>query len=332
MHIPDGFVDAKTAVAAAVISTIGLGIALHNVRRCFPARRIPLLGLAAAFIFAAQMLNFPVAGGTSGHIIGAVLAAVLLGPSAAIIVLSTVLILQCFMFADGGVTALGTNIFNMAIVATLTGYGVYRLVLRAAGGTLRGRLLGIAFGSWCSTVAASIACSSQLALSETVTWGIAFPAMTWVHMLIGIGEALITTLVVAAVIRVRPELLADKDLPLNIEPRYRELAAYGLLLTVGLSIFVAPFACGWPDGLEKVAGALGFAGKAAGKPLFAAPLPDYAVPDIKSAVASTAIAAGVGTLIAFLLAYLLARFLASRAKGADDTVKKGDSCCASRSA
>ena len=121
MHIPDGFLDAKVAVTTGVLATAGLGFALRQARRTLPPRRVPLLGLAAAFIFAAQMLNFPVAGGTSGHMIGAVLAAVLLSPSAAVIVLSAVLIVQCLVFADGGLSALGANIFNMGIVGGVGG-------------------------------------------------------------------------------------------------------------------------------------------------------------------------------------------------------------------
>ena len=110
MHIPDGFIDGKTAATTALLSAAGVGLALRQVRRRLPPRRVPLLGLAAAFLFAAQMVNFPVAGGTSGHLVGGVLAAALLGPSAAIVVLTTVLIVQCFLFADGGVLALGANI------------------------------------------------------------------------------------------------------------------------------------------------------------------------------------------------------------------------------
>jgi hypothetical protein len=109
MHIPDGFIDGKTAAATALLSAVGVGLALRQVRRRLAPRRVPLLGLAAAFLFAAQMVNFPVVGGTSGHLLGGVLAAALLGPSAAIVVLTTVLIVQCFLFADGGVLALGAN-------------------------------------------------------------------------------------------------------------------------------------------------------------------------------------------------------------------------------
>jgi cobalt/nickel transport system permease protein len=252
------------------------------------------------------MLNVPVAGGTSGHLIGGVLAAVLLGPGAAVVVITAVLILQCLMFADGGLTALGANIFNMGIVAPGIGYGAYRLLCRAAGESLRARLFATAFAAWVSTVAAAIACAGELALSGTVAWGVAFPAMAGVHVLIGLGEALITALVVAAVARTRPDLVAAEA---GRERSYGGMVAYGLLISVGLAVFVGPFACGWPDGLEKVAATLGFEHRAAGKSLVAAPLPDYAVPGIPSRVLSTVIAGAAGTLVAFVLAFLLARFL-----------------------
>lgn len=308
MHIPDGFLDAKTAVAAGACAAAGLAVALHRVRRDFPPRRVPLIGLAAAFVFAAQMLNFPVAGGTSGHLIGAVLAAVLLGPSAAVLVMSSVLILQCFLFADGGVTALGANLFNMALVAPTVGYGVYRAVGRLAGAGLRGRLLATGFAAWCSTVAAALVCAGELALSGTVAWRAAFPAMAGVHLLIGLGEAAITTLVVAAVARARPELVHEPDRAAGWR-RHADVAAYGLLVAIGLAVFVAPFASPWPDGLSWVAARLGFAGRGAA----AASATRYAVPGLGTGAASTALAGAVGTVVAFALAYALARALTPRA-------------------
>ncbi|MEI7730835.1 MAG: energy-coupling factor ABC transporter permease [Verrucomicrobiota bacterium] len=307
MHIPDGFLDGKTAVAGTVISAGALALAMRQIRRRLTPARVPLIGLAAAFVFAAQMLNFPVYGGTSGHLIGATLAAVLLGPSAAMLVLSAVLILQCLLFNDGGVTALGANIFNMAILATGTGYGVYLAVRRIAGSSLRVQLLATAFAAWVSTVAAAIGCAGQLALSGTVAWNLALPAMTLVHLVIGIGEAFITTLVVAAIARTRPELLSESSQP-NLQPQAGELVTHGLLISLGLAIFVAPMACSWPDGLEAIATRLGFEHKAAA-PLFAAPLPDYVIPGLHSATVGTAIAGALGTIVAFALAYLLARWL-----------------------
>jgi cobalt/nickel transport system permease protein len=308
VHIPDGFLDLNTALATGAIATAALGIALADVRRTVPPRRIPLIGLAAAFVFAGQMLNFPVAGGTSGHLIGAVLVAVLLGPSAAVLVMSAVLILQCLMFADGGVTALGANVFNMAVVAPAVGYVVYRLLARTAGDGLRGRLFAAAFAAWASTVAAAVACAGELALSGTVAWKVALPAMAGVHLLIGLGEAVITTLVVAAIARARPELLVLGN-GSDARVRYGVLAAQGVLVSLGLALFVAPFACGWPDGLERVAGRLGFGNRAPTVPLLASPLPDYRIPGVGSAGLSTVVAGVAGTLIAFAVAWLVAVLL-----------------------
>jgi cobalt/nickel transport system permease protein len=219
-----------------------------------------------------------------------------------------VLILQCFLFADGGVTALGANILNMGILAPNLGYVIYRLMQRLSGSTLRGRLFATAFAAWCSTVAAAILCAGELTVSNTIGWQVAFPAMTTIHLLIGIGEAVITTLVVFALAKSRPEVLAD-SVPTEIQPRMRGLLVYGLLIAAALAIFVAPFACSWPDGLDHVATVLGFANNATSQPLITSPLPDYSIPGLDSAVASTAIAGAIGLVIAFLLSYLLARRL-----------------------
>ncbi|HUK81462.1 MAG TPA: energy-coupling factor ABC transporter permease [Verrucomicrobiae bacterium] len=307
MHIPDGFLDAKTAVATGALAAGGVGVALRQVRRQLPRRKIPLLGLAAAFVFAAQMLNFPVAGGTSGHLIGGVLTAVLLGPGAAVIVLASVLIVQCLLFADGGLTALGANIFNMGLIGGVGGYAIYRAVRKAFAGT-RGVVMAAAFAAWCSTVAASIVCAGELALSGTVAWRVAFPAMANVHMLVGIGEALITALVVVAVARARPELLdgrAGEDAALG----YGTVFVFGLLISCGLALFVAPFACSWPDGLDRVAQRLGFESRAASAPLVHSPIRDYQLPGVSSAAVATALAGLIGTVVVFALAFLLARWL-----------------------
>lgn len=305
MHIPDGFLDAKTAIGAGVLAAAGLGTALHRVRRTVPQRQVPLIGLAGAFVFASQMINFPVLGGTSGHLIGAVLTTVLLGPSVAILVISAVLILQCFMFADGGLTALGANIFNMGLVAVAGGYAVYAPLRWLAGGKLRGCLFATAFASWCSIVFASIACAGELSLSGLVPWRTAFPTMTGVHMLIGLGEALITTLIVAGIAKVRPELLSNRT---ESTTSFRDTIVYGLLVCVGLALFVAPFACGWPDGLDKAAETLGFSHLAS--PVVKAPMSEYSMPGFKSPGVSVALAGGLGTILAFVLACLLARALA----------------------
>ncbi len=308
MHLPDGFLDPRTALLASGAAATGLSIALRQVRSTLQPRQLPLLGLAAAFVFAAQMLNFPVAGGTSGHLVGGVLTAVLLGPSAAIVVLTCVLIVQCLMFADGGLLALGANIFNMAIVSGCGGYFVFCLIKRLARmEENRGTVFAAAFAAWCGTVLASIACAGELALSRTAPWAIAFPAMTNVHMLIGVGEGLATGLIVMAVLRARPTLVAGAG---SRAPSFRRgLVTYGLLVTAGLVLFVAPFACPWPDGLEWVARTLGFDPRR-GQPAIATPLAEYRVPFVGSPTVATAVAGLIGTLLAFVAAYVLARVVA----------------------
>ncbi len=306
MHIPDGFLDAKTLIATSVLSATGLAAALRQARKN-PPRRAPLMGVAAAFVFATQMLNFPVAAGTSGHLIGGVLVAVLLGPAPAVIVMASVLVLQCLLFADGGVLALGANIFNMAIVGTVGGCGIYRAV-RAGFGGLRGRLMAVAFAAWCSTVLASLSCAGQLAWSGTVPARVIFPVMGSVHMLIGAGEAVITALVVLAVARARPDLMEEGRND-RLPSGRLETVLLGLLVALGLALFVAPFACPWPDGLEKIAGALGFEHRTAPKSFFPALIPDYRLPGVGTEGMSVALAGGLGVLVMFALAWLISRVL-----------------------
>jgi cobalt/nickel transport system permease protein len=253
------------------------------------------------------MLNFPVAGGTSGHLIGGVLTAVLLGPSAAVIVLASVLIVQCFLFADGGVTALGANIFNMGLIGSVGGYAMYRSVRGVVPGP-RGVVMAAAFAAWCSTVLAAISCAGQLALSGTVAWSIAFPAMVNVHMLVGIGEGFITALVIVAIVRARPELL-EQTTSNTTTPAYGPVLVFGLLVSFGLALFVAPFACSWPDGLDKVAQTLGFEHRAARAPLIPSPIANYQLPGISSAAVATSLAGVIGIIVVFILAFLLARVL-----------------------
>ncbi len=301
MHLPDGFLDAKTALLSSGVAAAGVGIALRQVRAALEPRQMPMLGLGAAFVFAAQMLNFPIVGGTSGHLVGGVLAAILLGPSAAVLVMTCVLMVQCLMFADGGLMALGANVFNMAIVNVCGGYFVFRLVksiIRME--QHRATVFAAAFAGWFGTVLASVVCAGELALSKTAPWSIAFPAMAYVHMIIGAGEGLATGLIILAVLRARPQLVASDP-----EARFSlgfGAIGYGILVSLGLVLFVAPFACGWPDGLQAFGARLGLPAKA-----ISAPLAEYQFPLIGSATVATAVAGAVGTLVAFIAAYLLAR-------------------------
>ncbi|MCX7722566.1 MAG: energy-coupling factor ABC transporter permease [Verrucomicrobiae bacterium] len=315
MHIPDGFLDLKTAVGSAVVAGAGLATAARAVTHSLPQRKVPLLGVAAAFIFAAQMLNFPVLGGTSGHLIGGTLAALLIGIAPAVIAMTAVLVVQCFVFADGGVTALGANVFNMALVAPMIGYAAARLVQRAVPGQ-RGMIAGAAFGGWCSTVAAATSCAAQLALSGIVAWHLVLPAMAGVHMLIGVGEGSITALVLAGVLQMRPELLNDSEA--DKKQKSGSMAMIGLVVALGLAVFVGPFASPLPDGLEKVAETLGFASAAADAPVVPAPIPEYELPGLRSPVLAVALAGALGTVIVFGLALLLARALVPKNRSTRD--------------
>ncbi len=217
MHIPDGFLDTKTLVTTGVFSAGAITYGLKKAKEELGDRQVPLMGLAAAFIFAAQMLNFPVAGGTSGHFLGAILAAVLLGPWLACLVISVVLVVQCLGFADGGLTALGANIFNMGVIGGIVCYYIFLALKKVLPQTKSGFLSAVALTSWFSVVLASAFCAIELAISGTSPLQVALPAMIGVHTLIGIGEGIITTAVVSLVLRAQPHLVATYSLPLTAE-------------------------------------------------------------------------------------------------------------------
>ena len=206
MHIPDGFLTANTWIPTWLISIGGIGICLKKLSNTLKDKMVPLMGVMAAFIFAAQMLNFPVMGGTSGHLLGGVLAAVLLGPYAGAAVIAVVLVVQCLIFQDGGLTTLGANIFNMSFVGAMGGYVVYNLIRSVIKGE-RGIIIGAGIAAWLSVVLASSVCAFELAISGTSPLRVALPARGGVHVLIGLGEALITCLVIGFILKVRPDLI-----------------------------------------------------------------------------------------------------------------------------
>ncbi|MCK4789889.1 MAG: energy-coupling factor ABC transporter permease [Desulfobacteraceae bacterium] len=208
MHIPDGFVSGPVNVATYAASIAVCGLAVARANKTIGERQVPLLGVTAAFIFAAQMLQFPVAGGTSGHFLGALLAAVLLGPLNACLIMTLVLGIQCLAFADGGLTALGTNIFNMGIIGGIGCYYLFQALKSILPKTRRGFLAAVAISAWSSVVLASAVCALELAVSGTSPLKVALPAMTVVHALIGLGEAIITTVVISIVLASRPDLVA----------------------------------------------------------------------------------------------------------------------------
>jgi cobalt/nickel transport system permease protein len=213
LHAPDGFVSAPIAIAMWVATIAVVAYAVRRTNRHLDDRAVPLLGVMAAFIFAAQMFNFPVIGGTSGHLLGGVLAAVMLGPWAGTLVMTAVVAVQALLFQDGGLVIMGANIFNMGIVGTLGGYAVYRAVARVLGGEERGRLPAAAIAAWMSVVAGSVAMALQLGASDVVPLELALPAMVGVHALIGIGEALITVAALAFIGVTRADLFRLRDAP-----------------------------------------------------------------------------------------------------------------------
>ncbi len=222
MHIPDGFIDVQTSVIFAGLAAVGVGASLKGARSQLDEKSAPLAGLTAVFIFAVQMLNFPVVAGTSGHLIGAALAAVLVGPWAATLALTVVLIMQAFLFADGGITALGLSIFNMSVISVWVGYAIFLLVKKILPRGKPSIVVASAIGALISVPAAALGFTLQYAMGATGTFSVStvLSAMVGVHVLIGIGEALITGLTVSAVLASRSDLVYGwKDNKTELEIR-----------------------------------------------------------------------------------------------------------------
>lgn len=208
LHIPDGFLSLPVSVFTWVIAIVLIAMSLSRVQAQYQEKAVPLMGVCAAFIFAAQMINFPIPGGTSGHLLGGTLAGVLLGPWAGSLVMVAVFIVQAVLFQDGGLTVLGANITNMGLVGTFLGFYLYKAIRFSLGrDSQRGILTGTAIAAWTSVFVASLLTAVQLALSGTVPLNVAIPAMSFWHVMIGIGEALITVAAVAYILRTRPDLI-----------------------------------------------------------------------------------------------------------------------------
>jgi cobalt/nickel transport system permease protein len=209
MHIPDGFIDIQTSAAFAALSALGVAAALKGAKSQLDEKSAPLAGLTAVFIFAVQMLNFPVAAGTSGHLLGGALAAVLVGPWAATLALTVVLIMQGFLFADGGLTAIGLNVFNMGIIGVWAGYLIFILLKKFLPKKKSSIPVAAAIGGALSVPAAAIGFTIQYALGANATFSVStvLSAMVGTHILIGIGEAIITGLTVSAVLASRSDLV-----------------------------------------------------------------------------------------------------------------------------
>lgn len=309
MHIPDGFLNVTVALVWWAITAIVVFSASRQSRHSLNERQIPLTGVMAAFIFAAQMLNFPIPGGTSGHLLGGALAALVLGPWTAILAMTCVIALQALLFQDGGLLALGANIFNMGIATALITYVLAKPMLRITDGKPWGLALTAFVTGWVSVMLGATLTSLQLILSGTASPGVVLPAMLIVHAVIGIGEGLITVAAVSFIYATRPDLLemgADRAIPPGARrPASRPVTA-GVITAVGLAIaagaaLLSPLASPSPDGLERVAEDTGFLARAQ-ESLYQI-MPDYTIPGVQSETLSTILAGFVGLLIVFALAY-----------------------------
>ncbi|MGW7547841.1 energy-coupling factor ABC transporter permease [Streptomyces sp. NPDC054770] len=322
MHVPDGFIDTPTSAATAVVAAGALAVSLRGARRELDERTAPLAGLVAAFIFAVQMLNFPVAAGTSGHLLGGALAAILVGPCTGVLCVSVVLLMQGILFADGGLTALGVNITDMAIVTTLVAYAVFRGLLKVLPRGRRSVTAAAFVAALLSVPAAAVAFTLLYAVGGTtdVAIGKVAGAMIGVHVLIGLGEAAITALTVGAVVAVRPDLVygarglrqglrlrvhgvlvdaPEPAAPVAARTSRRALWISGLVTSLVLAGFVSYYASASPDGLEKVAHDHGIDTKTEEHASAGSPLADYGVEDVSDARLSGGLAGviGVGTTV-----------------------------------
>lgn len=319
MHVPDGFINAPVSAVAGVVAAGAVAVSLKGARRELDEKTAPLAGLVAAFIFAVQMLNFPVAAGTSGHLLGGALAAILVGPYTGILCISVVLLMQGILFADGGLTALGVNILDMGIVTTVVAYALFRGLTGLLPRTRRSMTAASFVAALVSVPAAACAFTLMYWIGGTtdIPIGKVFTAMVGVHVLIGIGEAVITALTVGAVIAVRPDLVhgargltaplklrVDGELvdaparePVAAAPAARSnrgLWATGLVTALVLAGFVSFYASANPDGLEKVATDKGIDKKVEDHASKDSPLADYGVKDISDARISGGLAGVIG--------------------------------------
>jgi len=301
MHIPDGFLSVLLSIVLWVISVVLIGIALRKTGQTIGERQVPLMGVLAAAIFAGQMLNFSVTGGTSGHLLGAAIAAILLGPWPAVLVMTSVVAVQALLFQDGGILALGANLFNMAIIGPFVAYALFTLLMKLFKKQTWGLFIAGFIAAWSSIFIASLACALQLALSGTSPANIAVPAMGAIHALIGIGEGLITIGALAFIFAARKDLLkADANKP----ARNIGVVVGGLLISLVL-VVLSPLASSHPDGLEWVAEKHGFI--EAAREAFYNIVPDYSMPGISNPALATIVAGILGAVIVFGVAYGIAR-------------------------
>jgi cobalt/nickel transport system permease protein len=302
LHIPDGFVTPGISIVGWLLGLVAIGIAIRQTRHQLGERQIPLMGVLAAFIFAAQAINFPVAAGTSGHLLGGTLAAIVMGPWAATLIMTAVIATQGLLFQDGGLIVMGWNILNMGVFTVFTGYAVYSFIRNLTGERPGSRLVAAFASAWISVEMGAIATAVELAISGTSPLILSLPMMVGVHALIGLGEGIITVGAVAL-------LQASRGIVLKVgENAPGRRSAY--FITIGLTVallvaILSPLASTKPDGLEFVAQSQGFQSLAIA-PLYEL-LPDYTVPFITNEVLTTILAIIFGTLLVFGITWFVGR-------------------------
>lgn len=313
MHIPDGFLAPPVVVVTCLLSIAAMALAFRRLRGELGTRLTPLMGVMSAAIFAGQMVNFPLFGlQASGHLMGGVLAACVLGPWGGMVAMTAVLIVQCLVFGDGGVSALGANVLNMAVIGSGLGYVVYAQLRQWFPGQ-RGAVWASALASWLIVPVAALALAVEMsAAGSSVPFPRLLQLMLFYHVFIGLGEALLTGLVVSWLVSVRPDVLYAPETEAKPLARAGRLTLAGLTVGCAVAAFLAPWASEFADGLEKVAGRMEFLEQA--REVAFAPFPDYGLPSSETDAAPGAEpwwrAAGVvtaglgilGTLITFVVA------------------------------
>ena len=297
MHIPDGFLSLIVSIICWIISASVIGLAISKTNKALGEKQIPLMGIMAAFIFAAQMINFPVAGGTSGHLLGGALAAIMLGPWAGMLVMTAVIAVQGLLFQDGGLLVMGANILNMGLATVTVGYGLYR----AASTRSNGIKLGVAgVAAWLSVMTGALLTSLELWLSGTSHLQVVIPAMMSVHALIGLGEALITVSALAFLLRTRPDLLGEGSESTKASKGW---IFVGVIISLAV-VLLSPLASADPDGLNRVAIDLGFISS---EQSGAGPLAGYTIPFLASQNQGKIVAGIIGVIVVGLVIMLVAR-------------------------
>jgi cobalt/nickel transport system permease protein len=300
MHIPDNFLSLMVSIIGWIVTAVTLRFAISKTNKSLGEKQIPLMGVMAAFIFAAQMINFPVLGGTSGHLLGGALAAIVLGPWAGMLVMTAVIAVQALLFQDGGLVVMGVNILNMGLITSAVGYGLYRGMYEQSKPL---KLAVIGFAAWLSVMTAALLTSLQIWLSGNAELRIILPAMLFVHTFIGIGEALVTVAAVSFIMQTRPDLLGEGSESASAS---RNWAWVGGAIALAVVLF-SPLASADPDGLERVAIDLGFIGIAADAPYQI--IPDYTVPFLGETFISTIVAGVIGVIVVAAVMILIGRGL-----------------------